>query len=82
MKRKLKYYVEIITLNQYNCQQVINIENVKNGKEFFPMKLIDQVCDKDMGEIEISQYISYLATDRKVASSTHNQALKRHCLPL
>jgi len=30
---------------------------------------------KDMGEIEISQYISYLATYRKVASSTQNQAL-------
>ncbi len=30
---------------------------------------------KDMGEIEISQYISYLATDRKVASSNQNQAL-------
>ena len=28
-----------------------------------------------MGEIEISQYISYLATPRKVASSTQNQAL-------
>ena len=82
MKRKLKYYVEIITLNQYNCQQVINIENVKNGKEFFPMKLLDQVCDKDMGEIEISLHISFLATDKKVASSTHNQVLKHHCLPL
>ena len=30
---------------------------------------------KDMGEKEISQYISHLATDRKVASSTQNQAL-------
>ena len=30
---------------------------------------------KDMGEKEISQYISYLATDRNVASSTQNQAL-------
>jgi len=30
---------------------------------------------KDMGEKEISQYISYLATDKKVASSTQNQAL-------
>jgi integron integrase len=30
---------------------------------------------KDMGEKEISQYISYLATDRKVASSTQNQAM-------
>ena len=30
---------------------------------------------KDMGEKEISQYISHLATDRNVASSTQNQAL-------
>lgn len=30
---------------------------------------------KDMREKEISQYLSYLATDRKVASSTQNQAL-------
>ena len=30
---------------------------------------------KDMGEKEISQYISHLATDRKVASSTQNLAL-------
>lgn len=30
---------------------------------------------KYMGEKEISQYISHLATDRKVASSTQNQAL-------
>jgi len=30
---------------------------------------------KDMREIEISQYISYLATSRKVASSTQNQAM-------
>lgn len=30
---------------------------------------------KDMGEKEISQYISNLATDRNVASSTQNQAL-------
>jgi len=30
---------------------------------------------KDMGEKEISLYLSYLATDRKVASSTQNQAL-------
>jgi len=29
-----------------------------------------------MEEIEISQYISHLATYRKVASSTQNQALK------
>jgi len=28
-----------------------------------------------LGEKEISQYISYLATDRKVASSTQNQAI-------
>jgi len=28
-----------------------------------------------MGEKEISLYLSYLATDRKVASSTQNQAL-------
>ena len=30
---------------------------------------------KDMGEKEISQYISYLATDQKVAASIQNQAL-------
>ncbi len=30
---------------------------------------------KDMGEKEIAQFISHLATDRKVASSTQNQAL-------
>ena len=30
---------------------------------------------KDMGEKEISQFISHLATDRRVASSTQNQAL-------
>ena len=30
---------------------------------------------KDMVEKEISQYISYLATDKKVASNTQNQAL-------
>ena len=30
---------------------------------------------KDMGEKEISRFISYLATDKKVASSTQNQAL-------
>lgn len=30
---------------------------------------------KDMGEKDISQYISYLATDKKVSSSTQNQAL-------
>jgi len=30
---------------------------------------------KDMGEKEISQYISHLATDKKVSSSTQNQAL-------
>jgi len=30
---------------------------------------------KDMGESEISQYLSYLATDKNVASSTQNQAL-------
>ena len=30
---------------------------------------------KDMGEKEISQYISYLATDRQAASSTQNQAI-------
>jgi hypothetical protein len=28
-----------------------------------------------MGEKEISQYISYLATDRQAASSTQNQAI-------
>ena len=38
------------------------------------------LCDKnrppkDMGEKEISQHISRLATQRKVASSTQNQAL-------
>ena len=30
---------------------------------------------KDMGEKEISQYLSYLASDQRVASSTQNQAL-------
>lgn len=30
---------------------------------------------RDMGESEISQYLSYLATDKNVASSTQNQAL-------
>ena len=30
---------------------------------------------KDMGEKEIAQFISHLATDRRVASSTQNQAL-------
>jgi integron integrase len=30
---------------------------------------------KDMGEKEISQYLSHLAVDRKVAASTQNQAL-------
>ena len=30
---------------------------------------------KDMGEKEISQYISYLVTDRQVASSTQNQSI-------
>ena len=30
---------------------------------------------KDMGEEGISQYISHLATDQKVAASTQNQAL-------
>ncbi|MGR3301881.1 MAG: integron integrase [Candidatus Scalindua sp.] len=30
---------------------------------------------KDMGEKEIAQFISHLATDRKVAASTQNQAL-------
>ena len=30
---------------------------------------------KDMGEREISQYLSHLASDLKVASSTQNQAL-------
>ena len=30
---------------------------------------------KDMGEIEISRFISHLATDRNVAASTQNQAL-------
>ncbi len=30
---------------------------------------------KDLGEKEISQFISHLATDRRVASSTQNQAL-------
>ncbi len=30
---------------------------------------------RDMGEKEIAQFISHLATDRKVASSTQNQAL-------
>lgn len=30
---------------------------------------------KDMGEKEISQYISHLATDKQVAASTQNQAL-------
>ena len=30
---------------------------------------------KDMGEREISQYISYLAVKRNVAASTQNQAL-------
>ena len=30
---------------------------------------------KDMGEAEISQYISYLATVGNVAASTQNQAL-------
>lgn len=35
----------------------------------------DKRHPKDMGEREISQYISYLATHRKVAASTQNQAL-------
>ena len=30
---------------------------------------------KDMGEKEISKYISHLTTDQKVAASTQNQAL-------
>ena len=30
---------------------------------------------KDMGEKEISQFISYLATGKNVAASTQNQAL-------
>ncbi len=34
MKRKLKYSVEKFTLNQYNCQRVINIENVKTERNF------------------------------------------------
>lgn len=35
----------------------------------------DKRHPKDMGEIEISQYISYLAVKRNVAASTQNQAL-------
>lgn len=35
----------------------------------------DKRHPKDMGEKEISQYISHLATHRKVAVSTQNQAL-------
>jgi site-specific recombinase XerD len=30
---------------------------------------------KDMGEMEISQYLSHLANEQKVAASTQNQAL-------
>jgi len=30
---------------------------------------------KDMGEREISEFLSHLATDRKVAARTQNQAL-------
>lgn len=35
----------------------------------------DKRHPKDMGEAEISQFISYLARDRNVAASTQNQAL-------
>jgi hypothetical protein len=42
---------------------------------------------KDMGEREISQFLSHLAVDRRVASSTQNQAINalvflyKHVLP-
>ena len=35
----------------------------------------DKKRPKDMGEKEISQYISYLAVKRNVSASTRNQAL-------
>jgi len=56
MKRKLRYSVEKYTLNPYNCQQIVNFENVKAERNF-------------------SQYISCLATYRKVTPSTQNQAM-------